>query len=359
MIRRGRSISSALALAAVVALSLPATASAESILWSMTASPLATTTGAATTFTLTATNEDPLAALLSSSEIGCVEVTLPANFSVSGASVTGSNAGGSWHVDSVVGNRVRVHVNSGGDRLELLGWVQFQVTASASSTGSLTWAGRAYRDDNCGGSGALLGVPPIVVVTGPTITPTPLPTPVPTPTPTPRPSPTPTATPTPALPLPSLPLPSLPVPVIATPPASTATPSAGGGEPASSPRPSATPAINATPSATGSTGAGGVPPTVTPPGGPGGAGGGQDPNRQAIDPGTPSVVFERSDGDVQIVNVSVLAGIAIYAVPAAALALPGVLILVWLALQTLGALAWIPAVRRLGGRDGEFASSAA
>ena len=44
--------------------------------WS--ASPLVATTGVATTFTLTATNEDPLAAVLSSSEIGCVIVTVPA-----------------------------------------------------------------------------------------------------------------------------------------------------------------------------------------------------------------------------------------------------------------------------------------
>ena len=101
-------------------------ARAESVLWTLTASPLAATTGASTIFTLTATNADPAAALLSSSEIGCVVLDVPANFTTQGAVVTGSNSGGSWHVDSVVGNRVTVHADSGGDRLEYLGWVRFR-----------------------------------------------------------------------------------------------------------------------------------------------------------------------------------------------------------------------------------------
>ena len=49
---------------------VPAVALAESTLWTLTASPLAVTTGTTTTFTLRATNTDPLADLLSSSEIG-------------------------------------------------------------------------------------------------------------------------------------------------------------------------------------------------------------------------------------------------------------------------------------------------
>src|SRR5688500_9717542 len=165
----------------------PAAVSAESVLWTLTASPVAVSTGVQTTFTLTATNEDPLAALLSSSEIGCVVLDVPSNFSVKGAVVTGSNSGGSWHVDSVAGNRVTVHTDSGGDRLELLGWVRFTVTATAFSTGSLTWNARAFRDENapCLGTGALLGVPPVVVVTSPIPVPTPVPTPPPTPSLTP------------------------------------------------------------------------------------------------------------------------------------------------------------------------------
>jgi len=46
-----------------------------------------------------------------------------------------------------------------------------------------------------------------------------------------------------------------------------------------------------------------------------------------------------------------LASVQVYAVPAAAIAVPGLVLLIWLGMQTIGALAWIPAVRRLRGRD--------
>ena len=72
-------------LALLLGILSPGVVSAESTLWTMTASPLVATTGVATTYTLTATNEDPLAALSSNSEIGCVEVTLPLTFSVAAA----------------------------------------------------------------------------------------------------------------------------------------------------------------------------------------------------------------------------------------------------------------------------------
>lgn len=372
--RRRLRVAPALVFAGVLALSIPASARAESILWSLTASPLAATTGVPTTFTLTAMNEDPLAALSSNSEIGCVEVTLSSNFTVASATVTGSNAGSSWHLDSIVGTRVRVHVDSGGDRLELLGWVRFTVSATAWSTGSLTWGARAFRDDDCGGSGALLGVPPVVVVTGPTVTPTPTPTPTPAPTPTPRPTPTPTPTPTPLIPLPSLAVPSLPppsLPLASSPPTLLPTasaspipsPTATAGRPSGSPPPSAMPAITpaATPAASPFDDEGSAA-TALPNAGAGGGGvvqapegqglGGQPPAGQVAEPAAPTVVFERIGSDVDIATADLMAGAGVYAVPAAALALPGVLILVWLALQTVGALAWIPAVRRLRGRDG-------
>src|SRR5262245_25976465 len=117
-----------LALAAAVATAVtvlvhPTGARAASILWSLTASPLTASVDVQRIFTMTATNEDPLAALNSNSEIGCVVVDVPGNFVVSAAVVTGSNAGETWHVDSVLGNRVTVHTDSGGDRLALLGWV--------------------------------------------------------------------------------------------------------------------------------------------------------------------------------------------------------------------------------------------
>jgi len=40
-----------------------------------------------------------------------------------------------------------------------------------------------------------------------------------------------------------------------------------------------------------------------------------------------------------------------FAVPAAAIAGPGLLLLLWLGLQTIGAVGWIPAVGRLRDED--------
>lgn len=350
----------AIALALVGAVAAPATpARAESALWTLTASPLAVTTGSTTTFTLRATNDDPLAALLSSSEIGCVQVDVPANFTVATATVTGSNAGGSWSA-SLNGNRVRVRAGSGGDRLQTLGWVSFTVRATAMSTGSLTWASRAFRDQGCTGAGALLGVPPIVVVSGPAVTPTPVPTPVPTPTPRP---PTPAPTPTPILPLPSLPLPSVLPAILGTPrptptPASTPDP-----QPTSSDVPTPEPAR--TPPASPSGPSGG---TLGPPAGGRGspAPSGSAPSSAAPSddgslaiPGTPAgpgafaprVVVDESSFAFGGGAIGPFTGIEIWIVPGAAIAGPGILILVWIALQTAGTFAWLPAVRRLRGRE--------
>jgi len=159
--------------------------------------------------------QDPTAALLSSSEIGCVVVDVPVNFTVSSATVSASSAGGSWFA-TLAGNRVKIRAGSGGDRLALLDWVRFSVRATAQSTGSLTWKANAYRQQDCTGSASLVGVPPIVLVTGPAVTPTPAPTPRPTVAPTPAPTPTATARPTPTptpTPIVTLPTPSLGLPL--------------------------------------------------------------------------------------------------------------------------------------------------
>lgn len=357
----------------------PAAVSAESVLWTLTASPLAVSTGVQTTFTLTATNEDPLAALLSSSEIGCVVLDVPSNFSVKGAVVTGSSSGGSWHVDSVAGNRVTVHTDSGGDRLELLGWVRFTVTATALSTGSLTWGARAFRAQDCTGSGAVLGVPPVVVVSGPPITPTPAPTPVltlpptPAPTPTLAPTATPNPTPTPALVVPSLPLPlpSLPLPLPSTDIQPTRPPIPGA-TPLSTPRPTSTPAVNgeepsrsqapgATPAAT-PVGAQGSPAeaSTSPMPSPSDADGfpGAVPTIPGAGPVNgdpaelpPRVGFEAGDVQLGLGTLGLMEVAVVWVVPAATIAGPGLLLLIVVALQATGALAWVPAVRRLRGDD--------
>lgn len=42
----------------------------------------------------------------------------------------------------------------------------------------------------------------------------------------------------------------------------------------------------------------------------------------------------------------------VWFVPAASVGLPGLLVILWVILQAFGALAWIPAVQRMGEEDG-------
>jgi hypothetical protein len=50
-------------------------------------------------------------------------------------------------------------------------------------------------------------------------------------------------------------------------------------------------------------------------------------------------------------TLSVMDGISTWSVPAAVVGVPGLLVVLWVTLQTFGALAWIPAVRRLRGDE--------
>jgi hypothetical protein len=53
-----------------------------------------------------------------------------------------------------------------------------------------------------------------------------------------------------------------------------------------------------------------------------------------------------------------LLGDPVWAVPAATIAGPGLLVLLWLLLQAIGAAAWMPSVRRLRGEEQSEAGSA-
>lgn len=186
-------------------------------------------------------------------------------------------------------------------------------------------------------------------------------------TPTPSPPPTPAPTPAPLLPLPlpslPLPLPSLPLPLPSLPlplpsigllPAPEPEPTEPPGP--SRPRPSPGPSADAgeDPAGQGSDpdddqpGDGSVagPPAV--PGRPGTEGGlpALTPNEATV-----GLAFDEAELDVGTVGVDLLAGIEVWSVPAATLGVPGLLLIVWVMLQAAGALAWIPAVRRLRGDE--------
>ena len=56
--------------------------------------------------------------------------------------------------------------------------------------------------------------------------------------------------------------------------------------------------------------------------------------------------FDEHRLDLDAGLLSVLAGFDVWAVPAATIAVPGLLVLLWIALQAGGAMAWVPAARR-------------
>jgi hypothetical protein len=193
-----------------------------------------------------------------------------------------------------------------------------------------------------------------------------VPTPFPTPTSTPRPSltPRPTPTPPPSLPLPSipeplsslLPLPSIPVPLPSALPLPSASPLP---QPSTSPSASATPAARSSsapgegserPSASAEPDADGV--TGPLPGGLGPSSTGSGSSANAA--GGAELRLARNGGDQLTMltgPLGLLGGLEIWAVPAATMGVSGLLVLIWVALQTGGALIWMPAVRRLRGKE--------
>jgi hypothetical protein len=335
----GRRIATLLAATLGVVLALPSAAAAL-LVWTLVGVPLTATAGQQATFTLTATNNDLL------TELGCLEVSLPASYQNVSASNASASNGDEW-VATTSGNTVVVRSLSGGGRLEFFQTVTFKISARPTVAGVTSWPNHAHRDQGC--SGVDENGLPVAVTVLPALVPTPAPTPVPTPTPPPpTPAPTPIPTPTPILPLPTLPvpLPSLPLPSLPPPsdrivptsspaPTSTASPGPGGGTPA----PSASAAV---PSA--SSGAGG---------GPGAPGSGDAGGAGSGDPESllPSVRFDDRSLDLAGASVGLFAGVEIWAVPAGTIAVPGLLVLIWVALQAAGAIAWIPAVRRLQGGE--------
>jgi hypothetical protein len=311
------------------------------VVWTLTASPLTASTGTLTTFNLRAS-------LILLGEIRCIAVGVPANFAVHGSGIVGSNAGDGW-TSSVTGNAVRVWTTSGGDRLRTIGhYVQFTVRATPMSMGSLVWSANAYADEDCEGAGSVLGVPPVVVVTGPAVTPPPTPTTAPTiaptmaptPTPTPRPRQTPKPTPTPVAPA-STPRPSVAAPEAPDPTApdvpATAKPSSS---PSELPTASASPTVTAGPTPTAEPSSGAAPSAPPPTDGPGSAAG--------LVIAEPATDGEGGVGPITLGALGLLGSVDSWIVPGMLFGVPGVLVVVFALLQGAGAAAWIPAIRRLG-----------
>jgi hypothetical protein len=308
---------------AILAAAIPAVASA-AMLWTLVAVPLTATVNVSTTFSLTATNLDPL------TELGCLEVDLPASFVIDSLGTPAASNGDPWW-SFQSGNAVMVRSLSGGGRLAITESVQFTIRAHATAAGVFQWANHAHRQQDCSTTDQP-GVPlTVTILPAPLPSPTPMPTPVPTATPKPVPTPVPTPRPT-ATPI--LPLPSVGLPILTPTPLPTGTPG-----PSASPRPP-----DAGPTATPLPSEGAALPT------PGSRSGGGTV-------GTPAALSlarvrgTEADGGGPQVGVELFglldAGY-VWFVPAASVALPGLLVILFVGLQAAGALAWIPWVRRMG-----------
>jgi len=312
-----------LALALTVA-ALPQ-AAAGLLVWTFVVVPLTVTAGQGTVFTMTATN------VAGPDDLGCMEVTLPASFSIQSVGDPVASNGDDWSA-SLTGTTVEVRSLSGGGRLNIGESVTFQVKATPGSAGVTSWPNHAHRQQDCSGL-TELGLPVAVVVL-----PALIPTPTPTPTPRPTAASTPGATPRP-IPIPSSPISLPPLPSLA--PSPTSVPTARPSD-RQSPRDGPSPSASASASATPSPISGGPSATSTP-----GAGGGRVPSSSHA----PRVAPDPADVRVGSGTLTLLDGIGTWSVPAAVVGVPGLLVVLWVALQTVGALAWIPAVRRLRGEE--------
>lgn len=346
-----------MAILAVSAVWLGSAAPAAALLvWSLSPTVVTATAGQMTTVSFTVTNLDVFGR-----NLGCVEIDLPASYTSISASVGNASNGDEWDT-SIAGSSVVVFSQSGGGELEgplgggLLGESVTFTVRMVPTVGAATWPNHAHQSHNCDATEEV-GVP-IVATVLPSLLPTP------TPVATPKPTPQPTSTPAPTLPLPiplpSVPLPSLPVPSIGLPPIG-ATPT-----PAPTPR-SSTPTPRATEPATASASASPIPsrsaaPTAgagVPVGSPPSAGGRTDDESGVAAPtvarDAPRLNFDPAELDIDFESSGLLNGTTVWLVPTATFAIPAVLLLLFVALQAIGALAWVPAVRRLSGRDDEVA----
>ena len=296
--------------------------------WTLTASPLAATAGQSTTFHMLALN-------VAGPPAGCVNVEIPTSFVIQAAGNVVASDGSTW-VAAIVGTWVEVTSVSGVDFLDPLESVSFDIQLLPTQAGTWNWNNHVHVSNQCQGT-ADWGVP-VTVVVAPGVLPTPLPTlpplstPLPTPVPTAVPTLPPLSTPLPTLPPLSTPLPTLPplsTPLPTLPPLSTPIPD---------PTATATPASTSTPR-----------PSPTPQ--PVAAAGPSVPTDGAASVGR---IAELSGANTGLIGLgtdvlALLDAPLVWFVPGAVVGVPGLLVLLWVALQAVGALAWIPAVRRMSG----------
>jgi hypothetical protein len=315
--------------------------------WTIARAPATVPVGVATAITLIVQN---VGGDGGGDEITCVVVDVPASFAVTAYAVVSvkgitSAASHGWHAySSTSGGTTRIAFKNPSDKNPLVGLpvgdsATFRVAGKASVAGTMSWTATAFdKPGSAGttkcGSGQFPTVGLNFTVSG-TSTPPPTPAPPPpTPAPTPRPTPTPTPRPT-ATSRPTL----VPTAQPTVTPASTiapAPPAGSGGTPAPTARPSA-----ATPGPTGD---------------PGRSTGGSPTPSSDQGSAAPITVGHTDRGDGSGDEIAGLGaavstalfqlGLAGWTVPAVALSVPGLLLLLVVALQLAGGAAWLPIARR-------------
>ncbi len=317
--------------ATFIGMALPAATSAVVIVYTLVAAPAIATADVVTSFNMTLTN------VVGPDDLGCLEVELPAEYEIHAVSDPVASNGRNWSSSSD-GNTVVVWSNSGGGRLEILESATFTITARPKEAGVTMWSNHAHRSQDCDDSEAI-GIPVEVVVLIPLPTPTLVPTPIPTALPTLVPTPRPTVVPTPDPTTPPVVAP--PRPPAATPAPVTTPDPTPDPTPVPTPRPERSPSIESDQAPVGPASGGGPPPASTTSAGTG--------------TGTVHVALDRDEaggpGALALAAASILVGASVFAVPAAVLGGPGLLLILFVVLQTAGALGWVPAVRRLRGED--------
>jgi hypothetical protein len=322
-------------------------------LWTLVASPLTMTAGQRTDVDVTSTN---LGGLLPGELIGCVTVLVPSSTTVERVWDEDKPGGYDWEASSAAaagGTLVTYRSISG--KLGLLQSATFRARVTPTAAGTQIWQGTAYDAATCD-AGVFPQINLVFTISLPAL-PSPTPVTSPSPGPTPMASSTPTASPTPS-PTAS---PSLPTGPPATPtPGPSATPPSTAG-PALSPATADTPQPSIA-TTRASTAGSGDPPTdpgqagARPGAGAGGltsssgdgsvGGGGQD----RLDVSGRGAAATLPDGLELTASGMGGVGLFLWAVPAAALGIPGFLVVLVVLLQAGGGLIWLPlARRRIGG----------
>jgi hypothetical protein len=303
--------------------------------WTIAVSPDELTVDESTAVKLAATNTSS-----SGSGMECVEVTVSADFEISDVavlSVNGQSGGGllGWTAVWAGGSTVAFKSTLGDGALDEGDSAVFRITGTATQTGPMTWTAVASDvapliKPACGSHDYPTTSLPFDVQG-----PAPTPTPTPTPQPTAKATPTPRPTRPPIVVLPSLAVPTLP-PILPT------------ARPTDTPRPTAPPTPDRSSDA-GSTRSPTPGPTdavTAPTDAPGGGGGlviAGNGRRGEAETDFDSDVFDTLSG--------MPGGLAAWAYPAFVISVPGLLLLLAVAAQALGAFAWLPLIRR---RLGEF-----